>query len=344
MLLRQKQKGFSLVELMVAIVVGLILVAAVIELFVNNRQVYRVQDAQSRLQESGRYAMKILADNIEKAGYLGCATRSNVTLVNSLNDANAYLWNFSMPIQGNEATGANNWTPALDASVGGSSPVGGNDVITIRTVEPPEIRIITHTPSTPPGSADIIVNPGTNLEQGDIMLAHDCVAAAIFEITSSNAEANAGTLAHAVGAGTPDTPGNATASLGHNFGEGWVNRVSTNSFYIRNNPNNIPSLYRKRFDANAVELVEGIEQMQITYGVDTTANGSANEYRTANNVGNWNNVVSVRVSLVAVSIENNLTVDGSQLYNFNGVNDIDPGDQRLRRVFTRTITLRNRVP
>lgn len=340
MLRRSRNAGFSLVELMVAIVIGLILVAGVIQLFVNNQQVSRVHEAQSRLQESGRYAMSILMENIEKAGYLGCATRSNVTVFNALNTPNDFLWNLSQPIQGNEATGGN-WTPALD-NMPTAEP--GNDVITVRVIEPPEIRVETHTPSTPPGSSEIVVNGGTGLEANDIMLAHDCVAAAIFEITSTTAEAEAGLLEHEVSVGGANTPGNSTDGLGYNFGEGWVNKIATKSFYIRNNPDNNPSLYQKRFDANAVELIEGIEQMQITYGEDTSANGSANEYRTANNVGNWGNVVSVRISLVAVSLEDNLTVDGPQLYAFNGVADIDPGDTRLRRVFTRTITLRNRVP
>lgn len=341
MILVQKHKGFSLVELMVAIVIGLILVAGVIELFVNNRQVYRVQDAQSRLQETGRYALSILTENIEKTGYLGCATRSDVTLVNTLNNSTEYLWDFNTPIQGNDASDGS-WAPALDASI--TDAVERSDVITLRTIEPPEIRIVTHTASTPPGASDIIVNGGTNLETGDIMLAHDCAAAAIFEITSSNDDANAGTLKHAVGGGTANTPGNETETLGYNFGEGWISGASTNSYYIRNNPAEIPSLYRRTFEDDAQELVEGIEQMQITYGVDASNNGSANEYRTANLVGNWNNVVSVRVSLLAVSLEDNLTVDGPQGYFFNDEQVNDSGDRRLRRVFTRTIALRNRAP
>lgn len=338
-----KQQGFSLVELMVAIVLGLILVAGVIELFVNNRQVYRVQDAQSRLQENGRYAIKILSQSIERAGYLGCATRSALNITNVLNTPNAYLWDITTPIEGQEATGANSWTPAADASI--TQPVGGSDILTIRTIEPPELRVVTHPTTGLPGSADITVNGSNGLATGDIVLAHDCVAGAIFEITS--ATPSNGTLAHAQGAGTSKTPGNATATLGYNFGAGWVNKIATNSFYIRLRENApIPSLYRKTAGEDAVELVEGIESLQIRYGVDTSGNGSIDAYETAENVGNWNNVVSVRISLLMVSVENNLTVNGRQAESFdvNGqVIEIDENDRRLRRVFTRTVTLRNRV-
>ena len=330
----QKQNGLSLVELMVAIVLGLILVAGIIELFVNNRQVYRVQDAQSRLQENGRYAMNVLSQSIERAGYLGCATRSALNINNLLNTSNDYLWDITTPIEGQEATGANQWTPTRDDSV--TPTVPGSDVLTIRIIEPPELRVISHPTAGTPGSADITVSSANGLQTGDIVLAHDCVAGAIFQITADPA---AGTIKHASGAGTP---GNSAEALGHNFGAGWINKIATNSFFIRNNGNGVPSLYRRAGTSNAVELVEGIETMQIQYGVDTTGNGAANTYQTANQIGNWNNVVSVRISLVMVSIEDNLTVDGTQSYNLEG-NSVTPADRRLRRVFSRTVTLRNRV-
>ncbi|MDO8825285.1 PilW family protein [Methylophaga sp.] len=331
----KKQQGLSLVELMVAIVLGLILVAGIIELFVNNRQVYRVQDAQSRLQENGRYAMTVLTQSIERAGYLGCATRSALNINNMLNTPNDYLWDITTPIEGQEATGADAWTPSLDDSI--TNPVSGSDILTIRTIEPPELRVISHPTTGAPGSAAITINSGNGLAMGDIVLAHDCVAGAIFQITSNP---SAGTIEHAAGAGTP---GNSTVALGYNFGAGWVNKIATNSFYIRSRANAaVPSLYLKNGTSDPVEIVEGIESMQIQYGVDNSGNGAADTYQTANQVGNWNNIVSVRISLVMVSVENNLTADGAQPYNLEGA-AVTPDDRRLRRVFTRTVTLRNRV-
>lgn len=322
----KKQQGLSLVELMVAIVLGLILVAGVIELFVNNRQAYRVQDAQSRLQENGRYAMKVLTQSIERAGYLGCATRSALNINNMLDTPNGYLWDFTTPIEGNEATGTNQWTPARDSLI--TSPVGGSDILTIRTIEPPELRVVSHPTTGAPGSADITVNSGHGLEAGNIVLAHDCVAGAIFELTSGTT--SAGILRH-------------NKTLGYNFGAGWVNKIATNSFYIRTRANMpVPSLYLKNGTSNPNEIIEGIESMQIQYGVDTSGNGSADAYQTANQVGNWNNVVSVRINLVMVSVENNLTLNNSQPYRLDG-KVITPNDRRLRRVFTRTVTLRNRI-
>lgn len=93
-------------------------------------------------------------------------------------------------------------------------------------------------------------------------------------------------------------------------------------------------------------LVGGIEDMQITYGVnqDSAFPPVASEYMTAAQVTTanaWDNVVSVRVTVLVQSPEDNVA-DAPQTYTFNGVTTT-AADRRLRRVFTSTINLRNRT-
>jgi type IV pilus assembly protein PilW len=121
-----------------------------------------------------------------------------------------------------------------------------------------------------------------------------------------------------------------------------------------NTSTNPPALFRRQLGStgvagNAEELVEGVEDMQILYGENTNndASNSADRFVPADQVSDWDNVVSVRVSLLVQSIEDNLVPDG-QAYTFNGVvydgtggNGALPADGRLRRVFTATINLRN---
>lgn len=335
--IQTKYKGFSLVELMVAIVVGLILVAGVIELFVNNKQMYRVQDAKARMQENGRYAMQILADNILSAGYTGCATRSASEPNNTLNDSGDFLWDFRIAIQGNDATGNNQWSPTLDPSI--VDPLSGTDTLTIRRALPTSIRVTAHPGGTPPGSADIQVNPGNGLANGDIILITDCISSAIFQITSNNPNTS-GSLAHNTGTGSP---GNATQALGKNYTGSSVAKIDTVSFFIRENINGVPSLFQRISNSNSIELVEGIENMQVLFGLDTNSSRSIDVYRPASAVTNWNQVASAQVSLLVSSIEDNLTVEGPQTYRFNG-EVITPEDRRLRSVYTKTFTLRNKVP
>jgi hypothetical protein len=65
----RRQSGFTLVELMIASFLGLFLVGGLIHLFVSSGQGYRANDALARVQESGRFAMDILARDIRQVGY-----------------------------------------------------------------------------------------------------------------------------------------------------------------------------------------------------------------------------------------------------------------------------------
>lgn len=369
----KKQRGLSLVELMVAIVLGLILVAGVIELFVNNRQVYRVQEAKARMQEDGRYALQHIGKLMVNAGYRGCdsllmqkandlatnvdpddgTTTTSFTsdqtlrpVTNVLNNSDAYLWRLDIPIEGHEGS-SGSWSPALDGGINGA--IAGSDVITIRTVGSVHANITSHDPSdftapieTGTDNSFTACNPDPDSPDyqetcSNIALVTTCDSAAIFQITN---DPSSGTIEHSTGIGSP---GNASADLGDNFGGGWLNTYSTYTFFIRQGAVG-PSLYQKVLDNDAQELIQGVERMEILFGVDNNNDYSADAYQTANAVTNWANVISVRISLLMVSLENNLTVDGPQAYFFNGQN-ITPAadDRRLRRVFTQTFVLRNRT-
>lgn len=89
------------------------------------------------------------------------------------------------------------------------------------------------------------------------------------------------------------------------------------------------------------ELVEGVDNLVLLYGEDTDNDQAANRYVTADNVGTWNNVVSVRIQLLMASVQNSVSPI-AQTYTFNGAS-ATAADRRIRSVFTSVITLRNRV-
>ncbi|NOU14620.1 MAG: prepilin-type N-terminal cleavage/methylation domain-containing protein [Methylococcaceae bacterium] len=81
---------------------------------------------------------------------------------------------------------------------------------------------------------------------------------------------------------------------------------------------------------NADGLVEGVENMQILYGADSDANGSPDYYVAAGTVGlDMTKVISIRITLTLQTLDAHLTTTG---------------DGRIRRSFTTTIALRNRLP
>jgi len=114
-----------------------------------------------------------------------------------------------------------------------------------------------------------------------------------------------------------------------------------------------PSLYRTIITPGGLveagqELFEGVESMQLLYGVDTDADGAPNNYVRAGdapldtaNPGNWANVVSVRIAILVRTIDQYGRIFDSSTYPVNNIvfNPVD--DRRSRRVFTTTAMVRN---
>lgn len=336
----KKQHGFTLVELMVAMTLGLLLLGGVITILTSSHQTYRVNDALARMQENARYAFQILSRDIRMAGYFGCAG-SNVPTVNTLNNAGDFLWRLGQALDGFEATSATAWTPPLPTPDGTiPSPLGGRDILVIRGVDGGDTKVTQHPGGSPPGSANLKVTVGSGLKEDDIVLVTDCQAAAIFQITNVNTSSGQDNIVHNTGNPTPNTPGNYTKALGKEFTGGELIKISTRSYFIRL-ADGLPALYRKIGTSAAEELVRGVENMQIEYGEDLDGDWTADIYRSADAVANWNNVVSVRIGLLMQTIENNIA-SGPQPYTFNGATTT-PTDRRLRQAFTTIVALRNRA-
>jgi type IV pilus assembly protein PilW len=114
----------------------------------------------------------------------------------------------------------------------------------------------------------------------------------------------------------------------------------------------VPSLYRAVFDeagtALAEELVEGVENMQVTYGVDTNGDGRADNYQTAALVADWNTVQTVRIGLLlatsySTTSQTEQRQDTTPFYDIGGMAQIAvQPDNRRRRVVVETVKIRNR--
>lgn len=336
--LPRRQRGLTLVEVMVAATLGLILTAGLIQVFVSNKQAYRLQEGLARLQENGRFALDFITRDVRGAGFLGCAGNTT-TVVNTLNNASSYTWDFASAVQGAEATSATAWTPALDASI--VSALGGRDVLTLRRTLGTPVTVTKHPGGSPPGSADLQVASTQGLSDFDIVMVNDCSDAAIFQITNINTGGGSNNIVHNTGVGSP---GNATKALGKDYtGTAEIVRITTITYYIRSAGTALgrPALWRQVGAAAAQELVEGVEDMQIRYGVDTDGDRVANQYLQAHAVADFNTVVNVRVDLLLQTIEDNLT-SSPQPYTYNGVT-VTPADHRQRQMFGATIGLRNKV-
>lgn len=338
------QRGFSVIEFMVAMVLGLFLVGGAGVIYVNTKNTFREDRAVSSLQENGRFALEVLTRDLRLAGFGGCSGMSNLT--NTLSSSSSFNNNFSVPLQGFEASGTT-WLPSLDAAITADTsiaPLAGTDLITVRRpdgasfgLSAPWMAVGTDAPHV-----DTAAISPDKIKQGYFVLVGDCNASAVFQVTNADV-LTTGNLAHNTGSGAP---GNARNNLGSAFIKGALAmRVVTASYFIAASQQlpGVNALWMRVGNDAPIELAEGVDNMQISYGEDTDSDLTANRYVTANNVGDMRNVVSVRFSLLMSTVDDGVA-SSPQPYSFNGSALVTPSDRRLRSVFTTVVNIRNRTP
>jgi type IV pilus assembly protein PilW len=312
-LMRNKQRGLTLVELMVAITVGLILTAGIIQIFINSKQTYRVEQSLSRLQESGRMALDFIANDIRMAGYWGCqhttSDDSGDVIINNLDPAGSGYIDFTAAgITGTEGGGAPDSITLRGAdSTPGLTPQpnGGGGVYSL-------------SPSTA-----LQVNLPNNLKSGDLVLVSDCTHGDIFQITGADPSAG-GVVDHAVGVGSP---GNTSQLLKTYEGDASIFYMHHIVYTIQNGADGQPALWRSDNNVDQ-EIVDDVSDLQILYGEDMDDDGSVDTYVTADNVTDFDNVYSVRVQLTVQTADANTSVNAGN---------------RINRNFSTTVAVRNRV-
>ena len=337
------QKGMGLVELLVWMTISLLIISVIGVVYANTKQLTRVNDTVSRLQENGRFVIHLLDHDIRMAGFRGCnGNDASVGYVSVLNST-AYPYQFNVAIAGfHGASGT--WSPALPTEISGltPAPLAGTDVVTVRFIDGTGIPL---TAAMSSSQDDIQVAPGSALADGDVLLIADCSAFAIFNATSFLGN---GKIKHDTGGAI--SPGNTTKDLGNAFRtDAVVYRLVTRTYYVAPSARK-PGTYA--LWANSVpgydglpqpeEMVEGVEGLALSFGEDLDGDKAANRYVSANAVGTWSNVVSVRAQLLLATVRDNMAKT-PQVYAFNGVTTT-PTDKRLRSVLSSVITVRNRVP
>lgn len=341
-ILIRKQSGLTLVELMIAMVLGLFLLAGVIQIFLASKQSYLLTSNHSLMQENQRFSHYFISQVAESAGHLGCLN-DKIDIVNVLNPGNGYDFNFSATIRGYDATGAG-WNPTGLPTAITSVALPDSDIVALRGIVDNGVRV--RAPYMPTTAAALQVDGNNTLSAGDVVVITDCQDAAIFQVT--NKTNGTGTNHALVGNTGAGIPGNATNDLGKIYGAGSeVSALQTISYFVANDTDGTPSLFRRIADNTPEPLIRGVENMQILYGEDTSPiddrDFSVNQYVTATNVGNWNGVVSIRIGLLLQSEDAVRLEKDTRVYDVLGTT-IDPADDKLlRRVFSSTISLRNRL-
>jgi type IV pilus assembly protein PilW len=421
---RRNAAGLSLIELMIAMVIGLILLLGLVQVMSASRAAYQLSTGVARTQENARFAVDFLQRDLRMAGHMGCvndqshmapespgstdASRQGMNLwfldktqrdnraFTALNDTKFQL-RFDLGVQGFEAqaTGpadtvtlaegtpvagnANQWVPALPKPIADLKPVPGSDIVVVRFLSRDGVpATLTATSATAykitPDSYGSTV--ATTDSTGLFALA-DCQQVSIF--ATDTVDATTGVMDVKV-AGL-----NASGLIGDEWSfDGATNkpvlyRAETVVYYVgvgagtNVDGTQPPALYRARALLNGgsvkfttEELVEGVDSMQLLYGMDENlpANlprGNIERVRTAGTVNaapnnnptnaqsdEWRRVGALQVGLLMRSSDRSASDQATDMPMVLGVKmQRGAGDTRrdghYRSVYETTVVLRNRL-
>jgi len=372
---RRPHSGFSLIELMVAVTLGLMLTLALISVFVGTRQSYQSTTGVASLADEGRFTLDTIAQIARVAGFMGCTAATEISVNGTfsytvdnavLNSSSAPLpYNFQLGVGGYESTGtgpggsvtvsatptagaaAGDWTPTLGGSFTGatSQQVQGSDVLVLRSSLPQSTPVYT-TATAAAGTSSLTVSSAGNLQANELAVISDCTKAVPFQISG----VSAGTPATINFGGSTGPPGNASSTLPVGFSAGaLVYPLTTTVFYIGVGADGDSALRRLDLLNGQVgtniftdsEVVEDVENMQILYGLSTSSGIS---YVTADQVTDFTEVVSIEVAVLVASPTGSVPAPTTaQTFNLLGTTVTAPKDTRLRRVFVKTIGIRNDI-
>lgn len=365
--IKHQQQGLTLIELLIAMVIGVFLIGGLSQVFMSVKRSNTLLIAETELQENARFAISVMTNIIQKAGNMGCKAPSDTNLTSLLNFSEGTFrpW---IAIEGWEAkdtrygeayipvvsdltltTPNNHWTGTSDAALDdGISSVKNSDILKVWHTSDESVALDTVT-------ADEITFADIDLEAGDVVVLNDCktiTLAQVCKCDNDDSPACSGQDGRAViSPAACSNPGNNTFNPNDiNQQTASIQLLKESVFFIGKRDQSqsaLSSLFIHKLGQDgklgaSEEILQGIESMQVQYGEDTNNDRGPNFYVSADQIGDWSNVVSVRISLLLRSFKGQLLSEPQNI-NFNGAKvTIPENDRYLRRVYSSTVAIRNR--
>jgi len=236
--LKENQNGLTLIELLIAMLIGTLLILGATSMFIANKRVYKEVDFQGRLAENARFGMEMMVRDLRMAGFIGCAVQQDVENRLDVFDSGTQdptkLLSFlsknsddcrtkgltdvdcdqANAIEGLEQ-GNSEWSPSksTDPTDAGLTLETQSDAFTVRFMEDTNANLCTDMSTSSSNlevsaqSSNITIGNAVFFE-GGLYAAGDCEATNIFQLTE-NADSTPFTLKHE----SSGTPGNRTTDL-----------------------------------------------------------------------------------------------------------------------------------
>ncbi|WP_296810956.1 PilW family protein [Thiocapsa sp.] len=310
-------RGFTLIELMIAMTIGVFLLGTLALVLSNNsRTRYEIEKSIGQIQNA-RYAMQMITDDLSNAGFYGEALIPAGAALPSLCPTAANLDAArSHPVQGADNIAA---VPQACTAIG--AVLIGNDLLAVRR---------TSTCAVDDPDCDAFVEGLPHLQQP--ACASDCLDPPNCSpwIATNRAALTARVRSCTAGAHAP------------------IYRLYSRLYYLApsNRPNDgIPTLKRAELTAagyTVTPIAEGIEHLHFEYGIDNDGGGEPDEYlEEIVDPGNWQDVVAVRVHLL---VRNATPTHGhldDRTYHLGQEVVEAPGDAYKRQAYSTTVRLNN---
>lgn len=359
----KNQSGFTLLEVLVALVLGVGILTAAISMQIQHRKGFKITSNKLDMQTNAKFAFEFISQTLRSAGAMGCKNAKSLagessTLDNScvgtvclnLTDPTIAYADFrpGREVLGYQSLGGS-LSPALSTAF---NFVGDNndnsDVLTVSGGYG-EVYNLTQNGNI------AVTDSGFSLDLTDVSqvrlinnhygMLTSCKGAKIFQVVSTNTEIGAGTIKWAGQLGTRSE----SVASGN---EREFRRAAVVTYFVGQYPlgdiDGVPTLYQD-IDGVSTRLIEGVEEIQLLYGFADSASNDrnvANRYDTADNITDWSEVISVRVGLIMRSTVPVFETDQTQNISLACANNYTQSaktDRFARSTYCAEVTLRNRL-
>lgn len=361
-----KQAGLSIVELMISVVIGLVVIAGAVQVVLNGKRNFLDQDEVTFIQNNARYAVDTLSRDLRMAGYLGCAGQGTAHVANSINSPDPTYISLA-GLQGFDGSAG---TSGFPADYRDDVKSGTDSFIVRRADDSVELDVKHHNAH----AAQLDVWQQHNYQASTPLIIADatCKNIGFFEVSGPNGLPS-NNIVHNTGASTNNcttiikgnfvcepscTPTNCKGANVSNGSYGPGAKVMgflAHAYYIGESSvvSSMPALKRRVLNSNTgttmftEELALGVEDMQVTYGVDIDGNGAVDRFVDASAMDlNGNGVIT------AAEWEQALTVQVTLVMRSQNVGQLPPeertiagttyNDRYIRQTINTTVRIRNR--